>query len=143
MVKSVNWECLQVESDRLSLVSEAWQTRLANQGEQDYWIAEAKSQYANWWGIVRTADYEIVRWLCHGHIGLATIWASFGRCVFEACAVLPQQLRKQQAENAVAARAEFRFRAIVEQWTRHALQGHLDCPEVIFHMLGLPGRPVR
>ena len=37
----------------------------------------------SWHNIVESSNWHVVRWMCHGHIGLAFIWAAYSRCVLE------------------------------------------------------------
>ncbi len=140
LVTSVGWQSLAVDGDGLRLVVEHWGRELVRQGEQSERVRTAERDYLRWWEVVRPADYGVVRWLCHGHIGFEVIWAAFGRCVYHTCKRLTGDEREKLADEVRTDRrikTGLRFRAIVDQWIRHALQGRLDCPRVIFGMLGL------
>ena len=138
MSRAVDWHCLSMDGGRLVLDLERWKQELAQKHMASDWINEGEKQYLKWWVIVSSADYQVVRWLCHGHVGIAAVWAAFARCVYQACSTLTPVERDNLAKAAATANKQIRFRGVVEQWTQQALKSHLECPNVIFRMLGLP-----
>jgi hypothetical protein len=138
MADSMHWRCLGIANRRLSLDLAGWKQQFAKRNLSLSWVAEAEAQFAKWWSRVSSADYAVVRWLCHGHIGIATIWAAFGRCAYEMRTAAQTSEREAIADKTVPGKDQQpRFRGVVEQWTRHALQGQLDCPSVLFQLLHL------
>jgi hypothetical protein len=44
-------------------------------------VSDFKSRFE----LVQASDIEVVRWLCHGHIGEAFLWATFRAAILELC----------------------------------------------------------
>ena len=106
-------------------------------------MAEALAdRYQFWNHRVRHCHCNLVRWMCHGHIGLAFIWAVYSGCVAEVCrrqgcaereAVAEAQRVLQAAENV-------RFNACLEQWVQRALGNYCCYPVEVFRLLGVTCR---
>lgn len=94
--------------------------------------------FQSWEKRVESADFDVARWMCHGHIGLAFIWAIYSRCVLEIC-------RKQgydkkgaatEAQRVLSANESLRFNACAEEWVSRSLSGHCSYPVEVFTLFG-------
>lgn len=93
-----------------------------------------------WNAKVRTCDFRVVRWLCHGHVGLAYIWAAYSACVLEACrreGYGPGDAARE-ARRVLQLRWSARFGACAGEWVRRALGNHCLYPVEVFRLLGVP-----
>jgi hypothetical protein len=135
----VSFHSLRIDSaGRLELDTDHWRTDLGSRkGLPTGWADDAPSEYARWREGVWAADFAVVRWLCHGHIGLAVIWAAVARCVFEAAEGFPIAERNKLADEVRKGPHEQRLRGCIDRWVEYALGGVSDCPHVVLEMLGL------
>ena len=69
---SVGWQAVQISHDAgLRLDDGEWRAELDRRGKlPPGWADQAVAEYQRWQGCVAAADFAVVRWLCHGHIGV-------------------------------------------------------------------------
>ena len=96
--------------------------------------------FYQWKNIVDKSDFSVVRWICHGHIGLVFIWAAYSRCVFEVCYRKENKSHREaekEAQRVLMADESVRFNACAEHWVLHGLGSHCCYPAEVFKLLGL------
>jgi len=144
--KSVNWEVLTIDpaQGQLALDYDAWKQKLVKRhslpAEQTSALVE---QVRSWSSVVGSSDWHIARWMCHGHIGLAFVWAAYGRCVHEVCHRASSDHKKAAAEarKVLKADSSVRFNVCAEWWVQRALGNHCDWPVEVLQLLGLELAP--
>lgn len=83
---SVNWQIVEIKDLNVSLQIDDWKKSLLKSQKLDYErVEKIVERYTYWRSIIETTDFNVVRWTCHGHIGMNTIWAVYIRCVYEVC----------------------------------------------------------
>lgn len=83
---SIDWQIVEIHDLNVSLRIDDWkQSLLKNQKFSDEIVKEIVERYIYSHSIIETTDFSVVRWICHGHIGINTIWAVYIRCVYEVC----------------------------------------------------------
>lgn len=93
------------------------------------------SRYKHWEQLVLKADFDIVRWMCHGHMGIAIIWASYKAAVFEASKQAGASKPSTEVEHALEAKDEIRFNACAQRWAERALGNESTFPLDVLRML--------
>ncbi|MEI6305179.1 MAG: DUF4435 domain-containing protein, partial [Candidatus Taylorbacteria bacterium] len=76
---SIGWELMRIHQNQIVVDLDLWKEHLIK--KQKLQVSDATHLvecFQKWTQVVENADFEDVRWLCHGHIGLAYVWASYG-----------------------------------------------------------------
>lgn len=95
-------------------------------------------RYLYWKNIVNSSEFSVVRWMCHGHIGLAFIWAAYSCCVFEVCRHVENLSEKdanKEAQRVLMAEESVRFNMCADLWVQRALGNHCEFPSAVFELL--------
>lgn len=69
-----------IESPRVIVKLDGWKRNIVRMGHQESFAQHALERFHHWEQVVNASDFDTVRWLCHGHIGMKTIWE-----IYEAC----------------------------------------------------------
>lgn len=89
-IKDLNfdWSLLYIEkkSNSMHLNVKAWANQLSNMKKLKQNEVEAMLEKYNLWAKrLESMDFNVVRWLCHGHIGFKSILSLFRFCIAETC----------------------------------------------------------
>ncbi|AVH61967.1 DUF4435 domain-containing protein [Nostoc sp. 'Peltigera membranacea cyanobiont' N6] len=83
---SINWQIVEIDDFNVNLRIDDWkQCLIKSQKLNNERVEEIVERYIYWYSIIKTTDFSVIRWVCHGHIGINTIWAVYIRCVYEVC----------------------------------------------------------
>mgnify|MGYP006295611663 CR=1 FL=1 len=140
---SVGRDVLEVDNSEeplLTLNLGAWRSNLMARLKASEGIAERLTdRFQYWCARVEEADFHVVRWMCHGHIGLAFIWAVYSRCVLEVCQRHGRRETDAEADARRVLKAEesVRFNACAARWVERSLGDHCSFPIQVFELLGL------
>ena len=133
-----DWKILEYNTSQITINKESWMNSLVNRQK----IKEADaftfiSTFQMWLIKVSKTDHNLIRWLCHGHIGITFIWAVFARCVFEVCQKSGGEDPRREAINVLRADETVRFNGCASEWAFLAVNNSCDYPMDIFIHLGL------
>lgn len=138
---SVRREFLLLDRDAelmLSVDRDVWRFCLTqHQGCTAEIADQLLGKFEFWNQRTRETDFDAVRWMCHGHIGLAFIWAAYSRCVLDVCRAQGEGRARAEASSVLQAQESLRFNACAEQWVARSLGGHCSYPVEVFELLGL------
>src|SRR5712692_10193652 len=73
-------------------------------------------------------DFSILRWLCHGHIGIAFIWAAYAMCVWEVSQRSGSKDSLHEARNVLKAEETVRCNGCASAWAEHARRRLCEYP---------------
>jgi hypothetical protein len=122
----------------LTIKLNAWKACLLNKQRLSEGTADGILEHFRlWYDRVKEADFRIVRWMCHGHIGLAFIWAAYSRCVCEVCQRAGRSNPETEARRILKAEESVRFNTCAEVWARRALGNQSEYPVEVLKLLGL------
>ncbi len=114
----------------VSIDTTAWHRNLMRQTANNGSVSRAViSSYASWEQRLRGADADFLRWTCHGHVGFASLWAGYSRCVLEVSA------NEVEANRVFRAPADARQDVTADAWARRVITGHADYPREVLAML--------
>src|SRR2546421_1849640 len=135
--RSIDWTVLEFNTLDLTINTANWR-RILNQ-------KRIKSEDVN--TIIETfqklleklliTNFNVVRWICHGHIGITVIWAAYARCVFEVCQRLGNEDPRSEAINVIRANETVRCNGCASEWAQQALNKSCEYPAEIFNLLEL------
>jgi hypothetical protein len=95
-------------------------------------------RFLSWAEHIEKTDFEVVRWICHGHIGIAVIWAVYSCCVGWICRQQDcEEDAEREARRVLKADESVRFNACAEYWVQKSLGNHCLYPQKVFDLLGL------
>ena len=134
---SFNWKLLEVRNSQIILSLELWEQELKKRNlplEETHKIID---RYQYWSQKIETVDFHLAKWICHGHIGIAFIWATYSRCVYEVC--VRNEVEKPETEVAgiQGIKESNRVRACASWWARQARKNQCDYPLEVIQLLGL------
>jgi hypothetical protein len=135
---SIDWNILQFNSSELTLDVQKWEEALIKKPQirkdQARNVIDAFYKYSR---KISRIDADIIRWLCHGHIGMSCIWASYARCIFEVCRKSGGEKPSHEANNVLKAEETVRFNSCASEWSLLASKKSCEYPEDIFIFLGI------
>jgi hypothetical protein len=135
---SIDWKILDFNASILDINTANWsKTLIKKQKIRNEDTDALIGAFQAWFEKVSKADYEIVRWLCHGHIGLTFIWAAYARCVFEVCERAKSVDPWREANKVLKAEETVRFNGCASEWARQAVNKLCEYPTSIFEHLWL------
>ena len=138
MIKSaITWETLTMIGNDLQIDLLKLERTLRKRNTPENTITQILDRIDFYTDLVLPADYEIVRWMCHGHIGLSFIWAAFKRSVFEVSKADGCRNPKTEVSHAVEVRDEIRFNSCALKWIDRSLGNECTFPSEILFMLEL------
>lgn len=109
--RPVRWQHLILDANgRMRLDFENWVRDLPNDRKPlpVGWADELARMYRPIFERAEQADLAVVRWVCHGHIGLSVLWSAVVRCVYE-CVPPPEDARMKRANRVLSLEREFRL----------------------------------
>ena len=129
----IDWKCLDARDSGLTLNYEEWTKYLeARQSLDSGRINSLVKTFHDWLLVARESEPEVVRWLCHGHLGVAVIWSSYIRLMNEGAAALGDvgTYIHEQSHS-------LRFHGCASEFAQHAASGEtVESPLMCFSMLG-------
>ncbi len=140
---SVSPEILEIREDmktELAINEDKWKDNLVNLSRvQTDQANEIVAKYHFWEQVVKDSDFDSVRWLCHGHIGIAFIWSAYSKCVFDVCLneCHDIQIARAEARKVLKADESVRFNACASEWVERAIGDHYDYPFAVFDLLNV------
>ncbi|MHB0874737.1 MAG: hypothetical protein ACYC5O_01710 [Anaerolineae bacterium] len=135
---SVSWEVLGLSNGGVLLDTENWLARLKRLQKLDPCRAgQLVTAYISCWSTLSGSPHEVLRWMCDGHLGLALVWAAYGRCVYEVCGSMEEQARRNEVQRVLMTEENARLNACVDSWAQGALEGTSEYPRCVFELLGL------
>jgi hypothetical protein len=133
---SINWKIITITSSNLELLVDDWAEYLINQRLNDKEVEKIITLYKYWQPIIENADFQVVRWICHGHIGVAVVWAVYSRCVYYICSKLGRNKPESEVAKVQGIKEGNRTHACASWWARKAMGNQCDYPIEVLKLLG-------
>ena len=135
---SIDWHSINICEDKVNLCIDNWRQVLTQKNR----LPEDRSGliidlYQKWISNVQEADVYVIRWMCHGHIGLKVLWEVYARCIYVVCENLDPRQRASETTRVLSADMRVRFNACVGSWCRHSLNSNCEYPRDVFILLGV------
>lgn len=132
IVYSLDWNTIGLNGE---VNLDVWETRLSELSYASDKINQIIACYKKWADFLRSANDEIIKWFCHGHIGFYIIWRAFARCTYES--IDDHNDRERLARKVFKYTDEDRFKMCATSWASSAQQGTAQYPTEIFLLLEL------
>lgn len=127
---SINHNIFDLKQSEIGINFNEWMRILIKMGQKQAFIEEAFKKFRFWESIVDNADFDTVRWLCHGHIGFRSIWE-----VYNSCVVKQDNKSKSQERKALGAKENLRFNACTSNLGR--MIKDVDFPFEVLRLLDI------
>lgn len=135
---SISWEILALNVHKLTINLQEWERFLIQ--KQKIQKIDANTvivSFQTWLEKVSETDFKSIRWLCHGHIGITFIWATYARCLFEVCRKEGVPEPQREVRKVLGADETVRFNGCASEWAQQASNHSCEYPSDIFDYLGL------
>lgn len=127
---SIKWELLNINSPIVSIDQDSWKRNLCDINHLERARAEEFFEHLNVWiSRVENIDLEIMRWVCHGHIGFSLLMKIYAACLFIVSG-------ERYLANAACKQENDKLNTCIIWWTRRMREKLGDYPLVVFSMLG-------
>lgn len=131
--QSIHWQMFEIEEKKLKFNTDIWAIHLIERQSLNLdKVEKLKSDFADWIAKLKDADYTVLRWLCHGHIGHKCTFSFFYFCISQIC---PSESKPEKYANNF--RDKEYFNACALFWVKRALDGQCEHPFDSFRQLGL------
>lgn len=127
-------------SPKLTINLDLWKKQLLERNNiPKHIVDDIVKEFPSWKDIVWRSDLSVVRWFCHGHIGLNVVWTVYSYCIFMISKKLNEDYRvaKREAQQVLKTEESVRFRACMDFWIRQNLGQGNEFPYEVFDLLGI------
>jgi hypothetical protein len=137
---SLDWKTILLKNEKEILIdTDQWGNILSTRNNAEKcFVKKIIDSFLHYYDIVNNSDINIVRWLCHGHIGLAFIWGTYGRCIYEVCKRKGVNNPETHVSRVLRAEESVRFNACASAWVYKVLSDDNIFPKELFELLALP-----
>ena len=136
----VNWSCFNSSDSNLVVDSELWIKHLSSRLKLDNErINRLVERFEHWLRVSSNSDPEVVRWLCHGHIGDSVIWNVYEKLFHDGSGSSMNNDAQNQSSNIQGgSRSRLRFNQCASELAqRSANDKTVESPLVCFNLLGI------
>lgn len=136
----VGWQAIRLGPGEATIDTTRWRDLLVNSRRwSSQSAAEIISLYQSYMERTIGADPEVLRWMCHGHIGLSTLWEGYARCAYQS--VLDSGGDALMAERAISGvrspQPAIKLSRCAESWCYLVFVEGVEAPLLVFELLGL------
>lgn len=132
IIASFGWNIISSSGD---LDIEAWKLALSRySGLSDEDTEEITNFYQEMLSLTKQAESDIVRWLCHGHLGFDFLWHAFSSCIYEACDG-DETARRKAVHFFIRHQNTIGFKLCVRSLAKAAIRGFAEYPSKIIDRL--------
>lgn len=143
---SIHWTVFDFDTSGLIVNSTLWsrilnnKTKKRNEDVISEDVISLEETFQRWLKKVIVADFNVVRWLCHGHIGITVIWNAYARCVLEVCQKAGCEDSQREVTHVLGANETVRCNGCASEWARLAFDKACEYPREVFSLLDGPNR---
>jgi len=143
--KSINWEIMEVSDSRVMIFLDKWEKSIRDKKTNPNLAQKIVARYQYWLKIIDSVNLQDIKWICHGHIGIAVIWSVYTSCVYNTCYRYISGIT-QEEKHKIAQREAAKIQSIGESnrthscaswWVRKAIVNDCDYPIDVLMMLGI------
>jgi len=130
---TINEELITLSANTLEFDFDKWTQKLIQERKIDLeQIKTLKTYYLNYNNLANKSSPEILRWLCHGHIGFDFLWATFLKCL--------KNFSRTSSQNDNATEINYinklqRPLIFANHWISRAVQNQTEYPRAIFELI--------
>lgn len=136
---TLNWNCIEIKTQSMQLNTTEWATELKKKKLDQIRIDNIIDKFKQYVDIVSISNLEVVRLLCHGHIGFNLIFAVYGKCLYTVCLSNGIATPEEEA-NKINKNKDMRFNLCAKAWNINnaldiELNDSVDFPLKCFYLL--------
>ena len=136
----VHWSCFNSSDSSLTMDSELWIKHLSSRLNLDNeHIDRLIERFEHWLRVSRNSGPEVVRWLCHGHIGNSVIWNAYEKFFREAISSSASDDTQNQNPNVYGGSgSSLRFNQCASELAHQSVSNNaVEAPSLCFNLLGI------
>jgi hypothetical protein len=134
---AVSWEIFNFNNNILDIDPLKIESVMRLRKTSNQTIEKIIDRFAYWETLTSKADFDIVRWMCHGHMGLTFIWAAIKRLVYEVSKLDGNTRPESDVYHTLEVRDEIRFNSCAKKWIDKSMANKNDFPFEVLKMLSL------
>ncbi len=134
---NISWDTYDFTDNILSLNLSLLEIKLQRMNVPPKMIDSIKDRLPFWIHKVNKVDFDVVRWLCHGHLGLAFIWAAYKKCVYVSSLANGCLCPEAEVSHTLEARDEMKFLACARRRVEKVPENGAAFPFIGLNMLNL------
>ena len=119
---TIEWRFFDITSGSLNVNLPLLNAHLQRKGLTAALANTIEGRFSHRIQVVNLYDFNVVKPLCHGHLGLSYIWASYARCIYEISGIDTEASRVLQGSE------QLRFNASINCWSRMVFNNVCEFP---------------
>ncbi|MBE9200801.1 MULTISPECIES: DUF4435 domain-containing protein [unclassified Nodularia (in: cyanobacteria)] len=154
---TIDWEIIEVNFLEVNLKLDEWKKRMCERKGLCSEMAEhIISTYKNWHNKIKTdnLDIDILRWLCHGHIGIKVILEAYRSCIVYCASIkieenvlnqknYSQKIIKELTKKIQISKEKYIWEEFANWWADKAVRNECFYPIELLEKLGLQSQKIR
>ena len=122
-------DLLEIRDDYATVSVQHLEDALSRRGVDAISATKIRERYRYWSDTLAATSPQVLRWLCHGHIGLKVLWSIFALCVRDATGNSQSMAKVSRASDSV------KLNACADAWARLSFSGSALIPDPVLEML--------
>ena len=123
---SINSDIIMIDNSQVNVDFDRWRQDLLHRMQQEE-IDELYGRLEFWHGKTQDADYNVIRWLCDGHIGFNFIWSVYSVCVRS----FTRDGKLQKVKHPTP------FKSCADYWVQKVIHDNYEYPSEIFWLFNM------
>jgi len=129
---TISDKCIILVNNIIEFDFDKWAIELTQRHVDHVQIGSLKTYYLNYHQLIQLSSPQIIRWLCHGHLGIDFLFATFIKCLKNFSGALSQT--DNFTEITAVKKTQLPL-ILANQWISRALQDQTEYPRVIFELI--------
>ena len=139
--KSIDPRIFRIETSReqLEIDTDYWRRILSQKSIRSQKIEAFIEKYQQWRSKTQKIDLDTLRWVSHGHVGMAFIWSAYSSCVYHVARKAGENNKqaRKEAQRVLKAEETIRMNYMCEYWIKSGLKKEAEFPFKVLHMINV------
>lgn len=136
IIGCIDWKLLVLASGRSELNFDKWENALKRRGYNKQEVESIVNNFKKWYATINSSGRTIVRWICHGHIGLQILRQTYARCLYESCPTGSSKEPESEVHRAfLRVSQDHLANSIANEWASKVGKNSTDFPREVFDTL--------
>ena len=136
--RSIDWKLLNIHQPEIGIDLVKWEKQLQQRQNLQYrHTQEFIVLFQKWLEKIQYVDFQIIRWLCHGHIGFTVLAETYTCCVSEVCSNLDSDHKTFHIKRVMRHGYEDKWNHCVKVWIQKSKSSQCLYPKEVLDLLGV------